>query len=147
MICSSKSITKETGQIFEEGIFELAWDNTGEQPSLANALAYEVCFENKEARDRTKPITVEMFKDAKESLILRRDTHLDQLIDKLKEDRVRRIIEPILKEGESIDQLQDDEAQYVIDLGLIARKANKELSIANEIYREILPRELTSGWQ
>ncbi|MFM7844794.1 MAG: PVC-type heme-binding CxxCH protein, partial [Planctomycetota bacterium] len=50
---------------------DLAWDYTGGQPWLVNALAYEVCFENKEARDRTKPITVEMVKDAKESLILR----------------------------------------------------------------------------
>ena len=139
--------TRETGQIFEEGILELAWNYTGGQPWLVNALAYEVCFENKKARDRTKPITVEMFKDAKESLILRRDTHLDQLTDKLKEERVRRIIEPILKGEDFSNQFHDDDAQYVIDLGLITRKENKEIKIANEIYQEILPRELTSGWQ
>ena len=139
--------TEETGQIFEEGILDLVWNYTGGQPWLVNALAYEVCFENKSARDRTKLITMEMFKDAKESLILRRDTHLDQLTDKLKEGRVRRVIEPILKGDDSIDEFNDDDTQYVIDLGLITRKENKELNIANEIYREILPRELTSGWQ
>lgn len=80
--------TKETGQIFEDGILDLAWEYTGGQPWLVNALAYEVCFRDKAARDRTRQITVEMFQDAKESLILKRDTHLDQLIDKLKEDRV-----------------------------------------------------------
>jgi hypothetical protein len=120
--------TKETGQTFEEGILELAWNYTGGQPWLVNALAYEVCFENKLARDRTKPITVEMFKDAKESLILRKDTHLDQLTDKLKEDRVRRIIEPILKGEDFSNQFHDDDAQYVIDLGLITRKENKEIN-------------------
>jgi hypothetical protein len=29
-------------------------------------------------------------------LILRRETHLDQLTDKLQEERVRRVIEPLL---------------------------------------------------
>lgn len=133
--------TKETGQTFEEGIYELAWDYTGGQPWLVNALAYEVCFRNKEAKDRTKPVTVEMFKDAKESLILRRDTHLDQLIDKLKEDRVQRIIEPMLK-GDDIEKFQEDDTQYAIDLGLITRTKNG-LAISNSIYKEIIPRELT----
>ena len=61
-----------------------------------NALAYEACFEMKESCDRTKPITVEVLQQAKERLILRRDTHLDQLADKLQEDRVRHVIEPLL---------------------------------------------------
>jgi hypothetical protein len=134
--------TKETGQGFAEGIFDLAWDYTGGQPWLVNALAYEACFENKIARDRTKPITVEMFKDAKESLILRRDTHLDQLTDKLKEDRVRKIIEPILKGDDSITQFHDNDLLYLLDLGLVKKTSGGKVEIANEIYKEIIPREL-----
>jgi hypothetical protein len=133
--------TKETGQVFEEGIFNLAWDYTGGQPWLVNALAYEACFRNKESKDRAKPITVDMFQNAKESLIRRRDTHLDQLADKLREDRVRRVIEPILKGEDSIAQYDDNDIQYIIDLGLIVKKGN--LKIANSIYSEIIPRELT----
>jgi hypothetical protein len=34
--------------------------------------------------------------EARENLILRRETHLDQLTDKLQEERVRRVIEPLL---------------------------------------------------
>ena len=34
--------------------------------------------------------------DAREQLIRRRETHLDQLTDKLQEERVRRVIEPLL---------------------------------------------------
>ncbi len=134
--------TKETGQIFEDGILDLAWRYTGGQPWLVNALAYEVCFENIEANVRTKPITLEMFKDAKESLILRRDTHLDQLTDKLKEDRVRRIIEPILKGDDSITQFKDDDLLYLLDLGLVKKSTGGRIEISNEIYREIIPREL-----
>ena len=47
-------------------------------------------------RDRTQPITAELLDEAKEALILRRETHLDQLADKLREPRVRRVIEPML---------------------------------------------------
>ncbi len=34
--------------------------------------------------------------EAKERIILRRETHIDQLVDKLREERVRSVIEPIL---------------------------------------------------
>lgn len=91
--------TKETGQEFEIKAEELIWEYTQGQPWLANALAYETCFETKEKRDKIvkrEPVTEEMVKDAKENLILRRETHLDQLADKLREERVRRVIEPII---------------------------------------------------
>ena len=87
--------TQESGQPFAAGTMDLVWDLTQGQPWLVNALAYEACFANKAARDRTKPVTVAMIQQAKEQLILRRETHLDQLADKLQEERVRRVIEPV----------------------------------------------------
>lgn len=137
--------TFETGQVFHEGIFKLVWDYTGGQPWLVNALAYEVCFRNKTGKDRSRAITIEMLEQAKENLILRRDTHLDQLIDKLKEDRVKKVIEPILQGENSTVSIPNEEIQYVIDLGLITKKGN--LEIANGIYQEIIPRELTYSTQ
>src|SRR6056297_1193418 len=137
--------TKETGQDFEEPIFELAWDYTRGQPWLVNALANEVCFENKIGRDRSKPITAQMFEAAKAELIIRRDTHIDQLADKLKEDRVRRVIEPILEGSNEIDDVSEDDIQYCEDLGLIKREGS--LEIANEIYREVIPRSLSYATQ
>ncbi|HLP46019.1 MAG TPA: ATP-binding protein, partial [Candidatus Kapabacteria bacterium] len=83
--------TDETGQLFNKDVFTLVWELTEGQPWLVNALAYEACFEMKEGRDRANAITSKMIEQAKENLILRRETHLDQLSDKLKEDRVRRV--------------------------------------------------------
>jgi hypothetical protein len=117
---------------------------TGGQPWLVNALGYEVTFEIKENRDRSITITPEMLEVAKEQLILSRATHLDQLADKLKEERVRRVIEPLLL-GESAD-VNDDDIDYALDLGLI-KKDYKCISIANDIYQEVLPRELTRNMQ
>jgi len=133
--------TQETGQKFEEGIFDLAWDYTRGQPWLVNAVANEACFENKAGRDRSKTINIQMFEAAKNELIIRRDTHIDQLADKLKEDRVRKIIEPMLA-GESFDQdVFNTDVEYCKDLGLI-KKTEEGYQIANAIYREVIPREL-----
>jgi len=133
--------TVETGQVFEDDIFPLVWDLTEGQPWLVNALAYEACFEIKEGRDRGTKITKEIIEEAKENLILRRETHLDQLSDKLKEERVRRVIGPILACASEAQNIPPDDADYVIDLGLI--KKEREFRIANRIYKEVIPRELT----
>lgn len=135
--------TKATGQVFEEGILALVWYYTQGQPWLVNALAYEATFNKKENRDRTKTITVAHFKAAKEQLILRRDTHLDQLTDKLQEARVRRVIAPMLGGLSASSNHRPDDIQYVRDLGLINVERNGKISIANAIYQEVIPRELT----
>ncbi|MCP4153495.1 MAG: ATP-binding protein [bacterium] len=133
--------TKETGQTFNEEIFPLVWELTAGQPWLVNALAYETCFKMKEGKVRANPISSPLILQARENLILRRETHLDQLADKLKEERVRRVLEPILACRENIGAVPDDDVEYVADLGLIRKKPQME--IANHIYREVIPRQLT----
>ncbi|MBT9439703.1 MAG: AAA family ATPase [Desulfobacterales bacterium] len=137
--------TEETGQVFENKALELVWNLTQGQPWLVNALGYEACFDMKDGRDRTRPITVDMIGEAKENIILRRDTHIDQLADKLEEERVRRVIEPILAGGEQPEQIPVDDIYYVRDLGLI--RTEGQIRIANRIYQEIIPRELTYSTQ
>ncbi|GAB4415465.1 MAG: hypothetical protein Fur0044_10580 [Anaerolineae bacterium] len=138
--------TAETGQLFAEAAIELAWKLTQGQPWLVNALVYETCFEMEAGRDRSQTVTMEMVIEAKERLIMRRETHLDQLVDKLKEERVRRVIEPILAGTSSPDLIPTDDINYIQDLGLI-RTDEGQLAIANSIYQEIIPRELTYSTQ
>ena len=106
-----------------------------------------VDFELKVGRDRSHPITLELMKTARETLIQRRDTHLDQLINKLKEPRVHRVIATLLAGKDSADSLNPLDTEYVKDLGLITITLNGETLIANPIYQEIIPRELVWGWQ
>ncbi|MCP4697584.1 MAG: ATP-binding protein, partial [Gammaproteobacteria bacterium] len=132
--------TEETGQIFTDQALKRVWAFTEGQPWLVNALAYEVTFRMKENRDRTRTIELTDIEQAKEQLILRRDTHLDQLADKLEEERVRRVIEPILAGGNEAERMSVDDMQYVADLGLVTTQGR--LRIANLIYQEVIPREL-----
>lgn len=135
--------TDETGQAFAEGAFAQVWNLTQGQPWLVNALGYEACFKMKAGRDRSQPITVEQIEQAKENLIQRRETHLDQLADKLREERVRRVIQPLLAGSELADHFHPDDVAYASDLGLIRQERGSPIEIANRIYQEVIPRELS----
>ena len=135
--------TQETGQTFTPDALQQLWRLSQGQPWLVNALAYETCFEIKTNRDRRQAITLEQVEQAKENLILRRETHLDQLADKLQEERVRRVIEPLLAGHDRLEEVPVDDIDYAYDLGLV--RIQPHLQIANPIYREVIPRQLTYG--
>jgi hypothetical protein len=136
--------TGETGQTFEADAVELAYRQTRGQPWLVNAVACEV-IEKRLRRDYTRPVTAPMAKEAVQAIILRRDTHIDSLLERLKEERVRRVIEPIIM-GEDVYDRRSDDYLYVSDLGLIT-DANKRVEPANPISAEVIVRELTYNAQ
>ena len=133
--------TAETGQRFAEDALQAVWELTAGQPWLVNALAQQACFRNEAGRDRSRDLAAEDLQAAREQLIQRRETHLEQLTDKLQEERVRRVIGPVLSGGQASAEMRPDDLQYVRDLGLVAHDA--PIRIANLIYREVIPRDLT----
>ena len=135
--------TAETGQVFTEDALELIRERTAGQPWLVNALCYDACFRHKRGRDRTRPITAAAILEAQERLILRRDTHIDDLANKLREERVRRVIEPILAGTDEIRGSEEDLA-YARDLGLVAPASDRPPRVANPIYAEVVPRHLNN---
>ena len=136
--------TEETGQPFTPEALSTVWRQTRGQPWLVNALCRSACFGSDAGRDRSHAITADDLLDAQEHLILSRVTHLHQLADKLQEDRVRRVVEPLLS-GASEDESSTPDLEYVRDLGLIAPGSPPR--IANPIYAEVVPRELTYAVQ
>ena len=137
--------THETGQAFTSAAKACIWYLTQGQPWLVNALAYETCFRIKKGRDRSRVIDKAMVDQAKENLIARRETHLDQLADKLQEERIRRVIEPVLAGKADPRGLPIDDIEYAEDLGLITTRG--QIAIANPIYQEVIPRSLTYATQ
>ena len=132
---------RETGQAFTPEAQERAFELTGGQPWLVNALAREVL--EKVRIPAPTPITREHVEEAKERLILARATHLDSLVARLHEPRVRRLMGPMMA-GDEIgwDREYDDDVSYLRDLGLVATK--DPLRIANPIYKEVILRVLTN---
>jgi hypothetical protein len=139
--------TAETGQVWAEDAMSEVFEQSQGQPWLSNALA-SLCTTHATALvpDRSVPVTREHVLQVREILIQRRDTHLDSLVDRLREERVRKVIEPILVGASIFDPTFDDDFAYVRDLGLVARREG-EVVIANPIYQEILPRVLCSHVQ
>ena len=138
--------TDATGQAFTEAAVRLILTRTAGQPWLVNALCYDACFRHEPGRDRESPITAEAIVAAQERLILRRDTHIDDLAHKLREERVRRVVEPILTGAAEI-ACSDEDLAYVRDLGLVAQPDGGPPRIANPIYAEVVPRHLNYAVQ
>jgi hypothetical protein len=91
----------------------------------------------------TQSITSLDIERAAQDIIKARQTHLDSLVDKLQETRVRNVIEPtIAGTMTTAEMTYDDDVSYVRDLGLIAM--NDPVRISNPIYREVIARVLVS---
>ena len=136
--------TAETGQEFEPAAIERVYSQTAGQPWLVNALCNEACFKDPLGRDRSRPISEDAILAAQEVLIQGRVVHLDQLTYRLREDRVQRVIEPMLS-GAPHRSYTVRDLEYARDLGLIA--LDPPPRIANPIYAEAVPRELTFAAQ
>lgn len=133
--------THDTGQSFTQEAIARAYELTAGQPWLVNALAREVI--DKMKVPVSEAITVDHLDVAKERLILARATHLDSLLARLQEPRVRRIVEPIIA-GDMVEVNDlDDDIAYVRSMGIITRK--NPVRVANPIYREIIVRVLAAG--
>jgi len=136
--------TGETGQLFSEKAKEEIFLLANGQPWLTNALANQIVSEILE-NDFSREITPDMVWEAKNQLILRRDTHLDSLIDKLKEERVKSIVEAIINGDNIVFDSLNDRITYVRDLGIVSQKS--PLRFANPIYAEIIPRVMASAFE
>jgi len=134
--------TEETGQRFEPAAVDRAHALTGGQPWLVNALVRQV-VENLRP-DPTQEVTADDFERAAKILIDRQDTHLDSLSERLREPRIRALIEPMLA-GTALGDVPDDDRRFAVDLGLLRREDGGGLVVANPIYREVIVRSLASG--
>ncbi|GBU23739.1 hypothetical protein R83H12_00356 [Fibrobacteria bacterium R8-3-H12] len=138
--------TQETGQVFEPQAVDYIFGQTQGQPWLVNAVACE-CVEKICKKDYAIPITSEMSRQAIQNIILARGTHFDSLMERLKEERVRNVIQPlILGDNMAVDRASDDYL-YTRDLGLIREAGKGVVEPANKIYAEIIVRYLNYTMQ
>jgi hypothetical protein len=139
--CLYAQHTAATGQVFPASVVDLIHHQTQGQPWLVNAIACQI-VERELRRDPGLAITTAVAQAAIQHLILRRDTHIDSLIERLREDRVRRVVEPvILGEERALDMVSDD-VRYCLDLGLL-RDDRGTISPACPIYAEVIARALS----
>ena len=134
--------TEATGQAFGPGVLERVMEFSGGQPWLVNALARE-CVEEIHGFRYGEAVTPQDVEAAKEAIIRRRDTHVDSLMERLREPRVRRVMEPVILGGQLVGtSVNDEDYRYVQDLGLL-KEVRGALVPANRMYAEIIGRYLS----
>ncbi|MDR3153868.1 MAG: ATP-binding protein [Deltaproteobacteria bacterium] len=138
--------TEATGQVFEDAAVGRAWHWSEGQPWLANALARQI-VEVKLKKDYSAPVTAPLVDEAAESLIQRRDTHIDSLIERLTEPRVIKVMDAVFAGTKSPVPVNSDDRRYCQDLGLVVKEENGTLRPANKIYREVMSRVITDQIQ
>ncbi len=135
--------TNATGQVFTDDARELLYHYSCGQPWLVNSLAkrcvLDICPNGED-------IIAAHIEQAKEMLIEQREVHIDSLAERLKEPRIRQVVEPILIGKNDPELATRPSFEFSLDLGLITIK-NGTPQIANPIYREVLIRSLNYGQQ
>ena len=137
--------TEATGQKFAPDVLGKVMDFSGGQPWLVNALACE-CIEEIHGFRYDETVTADDIETAKETIIRRRDTHVDSLLERLREPRVRRVVEPVIFGGERTVSSNSEDWRFVVDLGLL-REEKGSLVPANRMYAEIIGRYLSRDAQ
>jgi len=85
-------------------------------------------------------------KQAREEMILARETHLDSLAVRIKEPVIRKVMESLITGTPDPELTASEGFRICMDLGLV-KKEGGTLMVANPIYKETLARQLTYSTQ
>jgi hypothetical protein len=137
--------TEETGQGMSKEALEYVWEQSRGQPWIVNSLFSRATMRVLDEESR-ETVTLKHLREAREQMVLARETHLDALAYRLEDPRIRRVIETFML-GESDPNLAEGEGfRLCEDLGLVTRERGTPV-VANPIYREVLARQMTYGTQ
>jgi len=138
--------TLESGQQITPEALDYVYEQSNGQPWIVNSL-----FKRATMRildwESAETVTLAHVEEAREQMIQSRETHLDALGERLRDPRVRRVIEPVIT-GEFNPDLgrTNPDVALAIDLGLVRWSSETGLTISNPVYAEILTRHLNSGY-
>jgi len=138
--------TEETGQQITQEALDYVYEQSQGQPWIVNSLFKRATLQIL-SKDSVETVTLEHIEQAREKMIEARETLLDALRRRLREPRIRRMVESIIT-GELNPNLglTNPDVMLAMDLGLVRWTSATGLIISNPIYTEILTRELNSGY-
>jgi len=138
--------TEETGQQITEEALEYAWRQSQGQPWIVNSLFKRVTMRILNADDYST-VTLEHMEQAREQMIQARETHLDSLGVRLRDPKIKHVVELILVGNNEPEMGRTNpDVELAIDLGLIKWDTEEGFTISNPIYEEIMTRHLNSGY-
>jgi hypothetical protein len=137
--------TEETGQQITDEALEYVWEQSQGQPWIINSLFQRATMRILK-RDDYSTVTRKHIEQAREQMILARETHLYSLAVRLREPAIRAMMETLFSGSFNPELADSDAFRICMDMGLV-RLEKGVPSIANPIYREVLARQATFGAQ
>jgi hypothetical protein len=137
--------TAETGQQITPEALDYVYAQSKGQPWIVNSLFKRATLRILDEKS-TETVTIKHIEEARQQMILARETHLDALAYRLEDPGIRALIEKLIS-GVSDPTLADSETfRICVDLGLVTLE-NGTPQIANPIYREVIARHITYSAQ
>ncbi|MDR3247873.1 MAG: PD-(D/E)XK nuclease domain-containing protein [Treponema sp.] len=138
--------TAETGQQITTEALDYVYDQSKGQPWIVNSL-----FQRATMRvlheDDTETVTIEHIREARQQMIDARETHLDALAVRLRDPRIRQVIQTIITGEVSLSLSRSDpDVELTMDLGLVSWDTQRGFTLANPIYEEIMTRFLDAPY-
>jgi hypothetical protein len=138
--------TAETGQQITDEALNYVWDQSVGQPWIVNSLFQRATMRVLKEDDYST-VTIDHIQAARKQMIEGRETHLDSLGARLRDTRIKYVIEAILT-GELNPDIgrSNPDVEYAMDMGLIKWENEIGFTISNPVYEEIFVRYLNSGY-
>jgi len=138
--------TEETGQQITDEALDYVYGQSWGQPWIVNSL-FQRATMRVLREDNYETVTMEHILAAREQMIQARETHLDSLGVRLRDPKIKHVVESILVGNNDPEMGRTSpDVELAMDLGLIKWDAAKGFTISNPIYEEILTRYLNSGY-
>ncbi len=132
------SYAEDNGLKLTHDALDRVWYYTSGQPWIVSSLAEEIFSVIVPAKKITR-IMSRPVDEAFQNLLARQGNHLEFLTTKLRDERVKRALMPILTGGLLADQVSDIDLNYTRELGILSQSRN---NFDNMLYTEVLPRAL-----
>jgi hypothetical protein len=137
--------TAETGQQITDDALDYVYEQSKGQPWIVNSLFKRATMRILD-ENSTETVTIKHLEEARQQMILARETHLDALAYRLEDPGVRTLIEKLIVGASDPSLAESETFRICLDLGLVTTE-NGTPQIANPIYREVIARHLTYSTQ
>jgi hypothetical protein len=137
--------TEETGQNINRDALEYVYEQSRGQPWIVNSLFMRATMRVLPEDDYSM-VTLAHIKEAREQMVLARETHLDALAYRMEDPRIEKVITTLITGSIDLELVKSEAFRICNDLGLVFMEKGVP-SIANPLYKEVFARQMTIGVQ
>ena len=137
--------TEETGQVIDRDALDYVYEQSRGQPWIVNSLFMRATMRVLKEDDYST-VKLEHIREAREQMVLARETHLDALAYRMEDPKIRKLMDTLITGEVDLELAKSEAFRICTDLGLVSMEKGVP-SIANPIYKEVLARQMTIGAQ